>query len=197
MNKLPITIALLVILSLFATADLYINKIDLKTQASQPNNTGNREEEIIEVEKPVVQKIQINQVLQSYQVQEQFQVNQIFKKIELEGLKNLSTFRNKLLKVDFAQSLYIYEIIGPKDQGELTYLNTKLELLGQINNSSETINETNTFGQNSLFYNDQNYPDTAFLLVHIADNLYGFEYEKSGDTYEDVKKLIEYLNTSN
>ncbi len=195
MNKFPITIALLVILSLFATADLYINKIEVKTEASQLENP--LEQKVIELEKPIIKKIQLNQIIQNYQVEEQFQVSQIFKKINLEGFNNISIYRNKFNKIDLSESFYVYELITPEEQGELSYLNIKLEILAQINNTTQTINETNSFGESSLFFNDLEQKETGFLIVQIGDRVFGFEYDKKGNAYPDIKKIVNELSAYN
>lgn len=190
MSRLPITVIVLVLLSLFATADLYLNKVELKTQANMP---------AIPTQQPVVQapdnKLLLSGNYAGYQVAQQFETRQIFEKINLNEIKNIRIFKSQLID-DSEIPLFIYEVIGPDNQGQLTYLNVKLELIAQMNNSTETINETNSFGSNSFFFNDTDYPNTAFLLTQIDDHLYGFQYSKEKpETYGKVQAVIKELST--
>ena len=90
--------------------------------------------------------------------------------------------------------ILLYEIHGPEGQGSLTYLSVKLQFISQINATTETLNEDSVLGNNSFFFNDLNYENTAFILTQVGDNLFGFQYSKGSATaYEDVKAIIESL----
>lgn len=201
MNKFPIAVILLVILSLFATADLYLNKIDLKSQASPAVPIEPTE---IPAAPRQQNKIQPTSVIQNYQNEAQYKTTQLFDKIDLSSIENIENYQNHFTKIiateDSAEpvkfNFYLYEIIGPGEQGDLTYLNVKLQTLAQIDNTTITLNETNHLGQKSFFLNDQNYPNTAFLLVQAGSNLYGFQYSKENtQVYEDIKTIINHLST--
>jgi len=203
MKKFPLFIIIVIALSLFAAADYYLNNLDgqalldLKEQvtdvtaAPEPPETP---------EPPAISsRFKPDQELEGYQVISQLQTRQLFEKIDLSNLSNVTIVRNELTKKAEAEEavappLFIYEMSGPAGQGSLTYLNVKLQFIAQIDTAAETINETSEFGQNSFFFNDRNYENTGFLLVQIHDNLFGFQYDKSDPAvYDNIKRIIQSL----
>jgi len=201
MKKLPLLIIILLALGLFAAADYYLNNLDAQVVLDlkdQPVSVAPVDTEPVT---PAVSSLfQLNETLLDYEVVRQVQTRQLFEKIDLSGISNLTVYQNRLEKpgasADEAvqEPILLYEIHGPKDQGSLTYLNIKLQFIAQINATTEIINEDSTFGHNSFFFNNQNYQNTAFILVQIGDHLFGFQYNKADPTaYDDVKAIIEKL----
>ncbi|MBN2096399.1 hypothetical protein JW752_03270 [Candidatus Peregrinibacteria bacterium] len=200
MKKFPLFIIIVIALSAFAAADYYLNDLDgrvlldLKDQVTEVTAAPEPPEP-----PAIVSQFMIDQELEGYQVTSQLQTHQIFEKIDLSNINNITITRNELVKREETEKktltpLFIYEIRGPADQGSLTYLNVKLQFIAQISATAETINETSEFGQNSFFFNDKNYENTAFLLVQIHDNLFSFQYDKSETAvYNDVKRIIQSL----
>ncbi len=225
MNKLKITIIILLVLGLFAGADYYLNNLS-STQSNSNSSTTTTASKVVEP------SLKINSSIGGYKVINQVQTNQIFEKIDLSNVANIKIYRNKLKKESIAKSntntnssttalptlkkagpkiptipqvnsnstdsgkiIYLYEILGPKGQGNITYFNIKLQFSNQLNTETEKINETSSFGSNSFFFNNTNYTNTAFLLVQISDNIYGFQYNKQDSSaYDDVKAIINKLN---
>ena len=199
MKKLPLLIIVVIAISLFAAADYYLNNMDAKVvlefKGQQVTDALADKDPVTEA--PAVNSLfQLNEMLTDYRVDRQVQTRQIFEKIDLSGIDNITIYQNNLGKGEGEDSelILLYEIQGPARQGSLTYLNVKLRFIAQINAVTETINEDSSLGHNSFFFNDQNYQNSAFVLTQIGDNLFGFQYNKSNpSTYEDVKAIIESL----
>ncbi len=203
MKKLPLFIIIVIALSLFAAADYYLNDLDgrvvldLKDQVTDATAAPEPPEPLEPPAEPELPSyFESGQVLEGYEVASQLQTRQIFEKIDLSHVDNITVIRNELQETaeDTSSPLFIYEIRGPENQGSLTYLNIKLQFIAQINAAAETINETSEFGQNSFFFNNRNYENTAFLLVQIGDDLFGLQYNKAEpDVYEDIQRIIGLL----
>lgn len=196
MKKFPLFIIIIVALSLFATADYYLNSLDgqvllnLKEQVSDVTAAP-------VTPPPVPSVFKLNEKVGSYEVTSQVQTRQIFEKIDLSNINNIKIYRDTLEKESLpaeSKPISLYEIHGPKDQGSLTYLNVKLQFIAQIDAITETINETSEFGYNSFFFNDKNYENISFLLTQIGDNLFGFQFDRTDSgTYNDIKAIIQSL----
>lgn len=215
MKKSSIFLIILIIIALFAGADYYLN--NLKDQASPKipiatTNTQNPDKSGFSDA-----TFKLNEDVLGYKVITQKETAQIFEKIDLSNIKNIKIYLNDLEKPTIGNqvsettgaeaqpqvttdtalnnpSIYLYEIHGPAGQGSLTYLNVKLQFIAQINATTEVLNETGEFGQNSFFYNDQSFENVAFLLTQIGDNLYAFQYNKNEPViYNDVKSIITKL----
>lgn len=203
MKKIPLFIIILLALGLFAAADYYLNNLDAQVVLDLKDQSVSAAPPLSGEPAPAVSSLfQLNETLLNYEVARQVQTRQIFEKIDLSSISNLTVYQNRLEKpgapADEAvqEPILLYEIHGPKDQGSLMYLNVKLQFIAQINATTETINEDSAFGHNSFFFNDQNYQNTAFLLVQIGDHLFGFQYNKADPTaYDDVKAIIQSLMT--
>lgn len=216
---MPLIVGLLVIMALFATADFYLNKLDAKPVL----NWTETADSVVSAKAPdkeaaIDSQFALDGKLGGYMVVSQMQTDQVFEKIDLSNIKNVSIYRNELEKVEGLMqeekdsegeglveseaekpSIYLYELQGPENQGSLTYLNAKLQFIAQINTVTETLNETGEYGDNSFYFNNKNYENTAFLLTQIGDDLFGFQYQKGdeGKAFEDVKKIINLLTTEN
>lgn len=201
MKKLKIVLILLVIIALFVGADYYLNNLGDQVSVedlTQPSTTTTTAATDTTTTQPAVTTaFKINESVGSYKVASQVQTSQIFEKIDLSNITNIQIYLNKLESdASGAEPIYLYEIHGPKEQGSLTYLNVKLQFVAQLDSASEEINEDASFGNNSFFFNDKNYANTAFLLVQIGDNIFAFQYSKADSAaYDDVKSIIQYLMT--
>ena len=216
MKKFPLFIIILLALGLFAAADYYLNNLDaqvvLDLRDQQVSDVSADKEPSVTIHS----LFQLNEKLLGYTVTRQVQTSQIFEKIDLSSINNISIYRNQLEKVELpgtiaesdkitedtksadlelaGEPVFLYEIHGPKDQGSITYLNVKLQFITQINATTETINEDSAFGHNSFYFNNKNYQNTAFLLTQIGNNLFGFQYNKKNpDTHEDIKAIVAKL----
>jgi hypothetical protein len=212
MKKSSLILIILIIIGLFAGADYYLNNLKdqplpkiPKTPSDNlnPENSGFSDT-----------FFRLNEDVLSYKVISQKQTSQIFEKIDLSNINNIKIYLDSLEKVSAPsqipvaeatettppvsteakennQSIYLYEIHGPLGQGSFTYLNVKLQFISQINATTEVLNETGEFGQNSFFYNDQDFANVAFLLTQVGDNLYAFQYNRVDPAiYNDVKSII-------
>lgn len=201
MSKFPLFIIMLVAIALFATADFYLNNLE-------PNIKETVEEvkafDIIE-ERPVAPPVNdfqdssfgIGSILVGYQITNQAQASQLFEKVDLTTIPNLRVYVNDLLKTSEGQSnsIRLYEVLGPLNQGSLSYLNVKLQFLAQLNKESETLNENLEFVENGFFFNDSLDESTANLLIQVGDTLYGFQYSKEAPgIYEDVQSIVRELS---
>jgi len=198
MNKVPLFIIFLVIIALLASTDFVINTKGVP--ASEPTLA---EAPAPTVDKPVttapnyVERALLNPALADFQLVSRDPSSQVFEKIDLSGISNLSIFRNQLsVKLQGAASepIFIYEMQGPAAQGSLTYLNVKLQFISQTSSPNETLNEVSNYGDNAFFLNDQNYPSTGFMVAQVRDNLFAFQYIKDKpETFETIKSLINAL----
>ncbi len=213
MKKLPLTLIILVILALFVSADYFLNNLDSDVAVNEIKNINVSADSKPDKDSGFIDAYyKVNDDVLGYKVISQVKTSQIFEKIDLNSLNNINIYRNRLEKsisqtttdksqaVPTSETIYTYEIHGPKNQGSLTYLHTKLQFIAQINGVNETINEVDTYGHNSFFFNDDNYKNTSFLLTQINDDLYGFQFNKTNpetgedsNSYEDVKKMINNL----
>ncbi len=202
MKKIPLTLGFLVLIGLFVTADLYLNKLNPEVALSdfKKVTTGEVEAEVKE-EGFIDSAFKLEQVFSKYTVKSQTQSSQLFDNIDLSSLGNVKIYRHKLKKG--ASNVVLYEILGPKGQGAITYLQLKLQFVAQIDGTNETINEVENYGDNSLFYNDENHSNTAFLLMQTGDHLYGFQFNKKNPetgedsiVYQEVQEMIKLLSPS-
>ena len=216
MKKSQIVIIILVIITMFAGADFYLN--NLGTQAKLPRIPAKPSDSLAMDDQTQTQTGFIDSTfkkdgdVQGYKVEGQTKTSQVYDKFDLSGIKNINIYLDKLTKPSAApvapesstgnaentsSNIYLYEMHGPAGQGSLTYLQVKLKFLEQINAVTQTLNETGDYGQNSFFYNDKDYENVAFLLVQIQDNLFAFQYSKSDPAvYETVKAIITTLTTN-
>ncbi len=201
MKKLPLFIIIVVALGLFATADYYLNNLDGQVVLDFKNQISDVAAAPVPPPIPTITSLfQLNEKIGNYTVASHVHTSQIFEKFDLSNVNNIKIFRNTLEKEsDEAESkpVFLYEIHGPRDQGSLTYLNIKLQFIAQIDVKAETINETSEFGNNSFFFNAENYKDTiSFLLVQIGDNLFGLQFDRTDPAvYDDIKTIIQSLTT--
>lgn len=208
MRKAPIALAIVLILAAFAAVDFYLNGlgkgVNLDFRGSVPAETPGASPKPI----PVDSVYKVGDGVEGYKVASVVAASQIFDKIDLSSVKNIQVVKTVMKKevvpatpkpgqpsgaegaVSVPEPITFYEIRGVKDQGSLTYLSVKLQFVAQLNSLTENLNETNTYGDGSFYYNDLNNPETAFLLVQIGDNLYGFQSDKKN---EAVPHLINGL----
>lgn len=211
MSKITLFAIVLVAAVAFGTADYYLNQLsfDLEPERieeaipAQPNIDGPRTPVINQ--SPVhaaampalASQFSATSMVEGFALASQQPTKQIFEKIDLSNLQNVSAYQNsfkKLTSEEDSSSIELYEIVGPASQGGLTYLNVKLQFIAQIEGELETINENGAFGENSFFFNNQNYPDTAFLVVQIGNSVLGFQYHKNQEgLYDEVQSIIKQL----
>lgn len=202
MRKFFLTIGMLIVLTLFATADFYINDLKPKipTKPLQIVVVDERVDEVMakDIQEEVNSLFKISQAIGRYKVIEQGPTKQLFDKIDISALKKIQSYKNTLESIEKkSDPITLYEIHGPKDQGSFTYLSVKLQFIAQIDAVTETLNESDEYGQKSFYFNDSNHPGTAFILTQIEDNLFGFQYRKdSNETFVAVKEIIETLISS-
>jgi len=217
MKKLPYILVLIAIIALFAGADYYLNNLNGK-EALESIKKISKDVTPENKETPGFSDaiFKLNENLMDYKVISQIQTSQIFEKIDLSNINNIKIYLDRLeytgAKAEVAPSvspessetaskdlntgktIYLYEIHGPANQGSLTYLNIKLQFIAQINATTETLNETSEYGNNSFFYNDQNYENIAFLLTQVGQNVFAFQFNKTDSAvYNDVKSIIAKL----
>jgi hypothetical protein len=183
--------AILAAVALFAGADYLLNR--LEPNASFALKPPAMPEEQVQAA-PLDASFSVGTALGGRQVTSVMPARQLFERFDLSEAPDLDIFRHEL-KETGKDPITIYEVKGPFQEGMITYLNVKLHMIDQLNPVSETLNETNQFGENSLFFNDSDHPAVAFLLMQHKDRLYGFQYEKdeAGETYNDVKEIISLI----
>lgn len=208
MRKAPIALAIVLILAAFAAVDFYLNGlgkgVSLDFRGGVPAEAGASPKPI-----PVDSIYKVGDVVEGYKVMSVVAASQIFDKIDLSSVKNVQVVKTVMRKeaaaiapkpgqpsgaevaVSVPEPITFYEIRGAKDQGSLTYLSVKLQFVAQLNSLTENLNETNAYGDGSFYYNDLNNPETAFLLVQIGDNLYGFQSEKKSEVVPNLINGLE------
>jgi len=212
MKKSSLILIILIIIALFAGADYYLNNLKDQALPKIPKPTT----DTVSPDKSEFADaaFKLNEDVIGYKLVSQKKTSQIFEKIDLSNINNIKIYLDTFEKASAPaqipvtetteatppaptdvkennQSIYLYEIHGPVGQGSLTYLNVKLQFISQINATTEVLNETGEFGQNSFFYNDQSFENVAFLLTQAGDNLYAFQYNKVDPViYNDVKSIV-------
>ncbi|GEM_PF-5111319 len=187
MKKLPLALLLLALIVAFAGADIALNvsRAGHAVTADTPDQAPNLTEALIQKD-PASLELQLVR---------RNRTAQLFEKIDLSALTKIRIYQSTLQKPGDLPIL-LYEVQGPSGQGGVTYLNTKLKFLDQID-ATETVNETNEFGHSSFYFNDLNAPDSTFLVVQILDNLYGFQFnKKSASSFPIIKSMINTLLNS-
>jgi hypothetical protein len=218
MRKVQIAIGIVAVLAAFAAVDFYLNnlgrELNLEPVSAEPVADTQGVQPVI-----APSAFKVGDEVGGFKVMSQVMVSQVFDKVDLGTVKDIRVVKTRMEKaaapveaapakpeesapgvtapapaVAEPEPLTLYEILGPKGQGALTYLAVKLQFVAQINATTETINEDAKFGDNSFFYNDQNLQSSAFLLTQVGDNLYGFQYnKKSPATYEAVQGMVKQL----
>ena len=132
-------------------------------------------------------------VLKGYRVIKRSRTQHLFEKVGFDPTDPVAIFYN-LLEGENGEAMEIYEAHGALNQGNLTYFSIKQKFLTSAQDATATINEVSTYGHNSFFYNDINYPNTGFLVTQIGSNVYGFKYAKEPTgTFLRIKGAIDYL----
>ena len=198
-------IIILAAIIFFAGADYLFNteKLFLASLPTSNDSSGIETKDIV-ISTPESYKNLTEDLLSSdqntygYSIVKRNRVAQLFETIDLSQVNNIVIFQNKLQHIskDPSRAITVYEVHGLSGQGSLTYLNIKLKFIKQIDENT-SINEIGGYGQNSLFFNNKNDKKTAFLLVQIADNLFGFKYSKeSPETFEAIKQMLKKASSS-
>ena len=195
MKKLQLFILLPIILGLLAYVDYTANVPDGMKLPDKPSIT---EEDTVETPAPkVLTHPNLTQVvldsssnLGDYKIEKRSRSIDLFEIFNLSEVSNIGIYKNILISKGLAP-IHVYEIHGPNGEGNVTYLNLKLKLIEQIG-SAIGINETGSYGYNSLFYNNSEDEATGYLLAQIEDNVFGFKYSKlSPSSFETVEKFLE------
>ena len=195
MKKTQLFVILIVVIALFAYADYAMNVpqgISLPEIPQEEVETAGSGPVIVDPN--ITQAILDGSVIgETYKIEKRSRTTELFELFDLSQISNVSAYSNILIKgAGDLQPIYVYEIQGPEGQGKITYLNIKLKLIDQLG-SSAGINETGSYGFNSLFYNDEANPSTGFLLSQIGDTIFGFKYNKAeGNVFDFVKQFVEY-----
>lgn len=197
MKKFQIALLILVVAGLFTFADYSYNLPggipDIKPSLPGAQDEYPEQDMPDLVSHPNVTKnfLETLGLQSSYKIERRFRSTELFEKFDFSQMTNLSIYKNVLVGQAQGQDpIYIYEIHGPTGQTSLTYLNTKLAMLDQLELSSD-INEANSLGKNSLFYNNEADPSTGFLLVEVDDIAFGFKYNKNQqEAFDFIKNLI-------
>ncbi|MFH0820572.1 MAG: hypothetical protein V1908_02250 [Candidatus Peregrinibacteria bacterium] len=181
MKRSSFAIVLLILILLFAAADYTFNISHLRSGStvSSPDAAPNYTESLLKKDPLALE----------YSLARRIRTTHLFEKIDVTGLPELRVYQSRLEKPG-ANQLMLYEIQGKKDQGGLNYLNLKLKFLETLD-ATESLNETNEFGDGSFYFNDLNAPEYSFLMVQIKDNVFGFQFDKnSPQDFQVVKSLI-------
>lgn len=194
MKKLPIAILILVVIALFGFADYFVNLPGgIKNPLpSVPSKTQDQAPDVADYPNITKQVLEKSGLISMYSVEKRTRSTELFESFNLSDLATVGIFKNELIRTDGKAQLpvYVYEIHGPAGQGNVTYLNVKLAMLDQLG-SSVGINETGSYGFNSLFYNDEKNPAIGYLLTQVGDVIFGFKYSKdSKESFDFISSLI-------
>jgi hypothetical protein len=109
--------------------------------------------------------------------------------VELEGnVKNSLKIVNLF---DFEEYLgTIYELnFGSQTEAEQFYSDLKAQSIAV---EGANIRETDSFGEQSFYFNQEGKTKTAFVTLRIGANIYGFEYpHKSHQIFKDLGKGLQ------
>ncbi len=112
---------------------------------------------------------------------------------EIFSLK-VDTLKGPLVKRYLRQDDFPLGILYESDQSN-SYDDLKNAIQSAILNSPVwSMNESNTFGSQSLYVNNTNRPDTTFLLIRFNTVVIGFEYPKTNhptflSIFEQLKNM--------
>lgn len=195
MKKSQLFVLLPVIMLLLALADYRVNTPEGLSLPATPRMPGTEDGGVIPVVRAdpnVTQEVlEATPDLAAYRIEKRTRSLELFEIFDLSQMTNTLIYKNVVLdKTDpNGFPIYIYEAQGQPGQGKITFLNLKSIMIKQ--GSSVSINETNDFGQSSLFYNDSFNPSNGFLLVQVNDNVFGFKYFKTSDQiFKDIQTFI-------
>lgn len=194
MKKLQIAILILVVIALFGFADYFVNLPEgIKNPLpSLPGKTQVQVPDLADYPNITKQLLDQTGLIKTHTIEKRTRSTELFENFDLSDLTNIGIFKNVLIRADGQAELpiYIYEIHGPAGQGNITYLNIKLAMIDQLG-SSVGINETGSYGFNSLFYNDEKNPSIGFLLSQVGDIVFGFKYSKdSREAFDFITTLV-------
>lgn len=120
MSKTPLVIILLVVLSLFATADYYLNNLDQQVSLALETiseESGSRAETAVPT--AMIDSIfRLGDSLDGYTVVSQVQTGQIFEKIDISSLTSLKAYRHEFRKPAQAEPETIAEEVAPLIEDE-------------------------------------------------------------------------------
>lgn len=198
MKKLQLSILILVVIALFAFADYSMNVPDglpdftPALPSSQQGDNENQKPEAITHPNITKQIIDAGGLNGGYTIEKRTRSTELFESFNLSEIANISVYKNVLIDVDTQGQLpiYVYEIHGPAGQGSITFLNVKLAMIDHLG-SSAGINETGSYGYNSLFYNNKKEESTGYLLSQVEDMVFGFKYnKKSSKAFDFIDSLV-------
>lgn len=199
MKKPQLFILLLVVMFLLALADYRVNLPQGLSLASvsHPSTPDENPDAVPPVVKPdpnlTQQTLDASPELASYVLEKRTRSLELFETFDLSRVREMVVYKNILYNKNDANGfpLYIYEIQGEPGKGTVNFVNLKLTLINQLGSSSEALNETNQFGDSSLFYNDPLHPDTGYLLTLVNQHVFGFKYFKTSDqVFQDIQQFI-------
>ncbi len=185
-NKINITFIIFIICCSFVLMDYSINgynkKYSLHGSAFKISNTEDKDthnkppkEAIKTIDNVLSDKI-IEGLEKKYSISNTKEIDNLFGVIKTE----------ELVYQDVKNLFRIYKISGD------LYTGIKANFLSLTKRSdSININETNSYGDKSFYFNDFNKNDTAFLVILKNNTVYGLEYKK--DNHDIIKKLIDLL----
>jgi len=203
MKKLQLFIVILLVMGLMVFADYYVNKpqgIELpKVPIPEEPKEGVVEPEVVSLPDLTRSTLERSLYADQYEVERRTRSTELFERFNLSSLANTSVFKNTLTPSPDAVGLgtvLIYEAQGPRGEGRVTFLNLKLKMIEELG-GAEGINETGSYGYNSLFYNNADNETSAHLLTQIGDSVFGFKYSKTDEnTFEFIKNFIEVYQES-
>lgn len=106
--------------------------------------------------------------------------------IELD--ENISKNMNTVNLFDFEEYLGTIYSLGFSNVEDSEQVYSSLKVMAMEVQGSE-VRETNTFGQKSFYVNQEGKTKTAFSVVKIGTNLYGFEYpHKSHQIFKNISQ---------
>lgn len=81
----------------------------------------------------------------------------------------------------------VYEFSG----GEMTYFGIK-EQIAALFPKAHLVNETNSYGKYSFYFNPSERKETVFLVMQSGQITWGFQFPKKN--YAEMKKLIQFIS---
>lgn len=194
MRKTTLAILVLLVIAGLAAADYFINFSGgiANPLTSSSQNKAAHSPDLAGPPNITQQILDKSGMADQYTIETRTRSTELFENFDLKDVNNLSIFKNTVIRKGVATQypIYVYEIQGPAGEGSVTYLSLKLAMIKQLGSASG-VNETGSFGFNSLFYNDPKFPTIGYLLSQVGDTVFGFKYRKeTSEAFDFAKNMI-------
>lgn len=210
MSKKIIFIFIVAVSLFFATMEFLLNQPKSKEIKNEQQNSNINNNQNFDIENNVDIP---DPIFTSFINKESFEKSD-FKEVQMVKVERINTFFNfinitpeeddfSVITATFSQDgEIIAKLYEFQPETEITTAKIFSTLFAKLrNNIPETqaedisLNQTNTFGDHSFYFNNKQYDEMVFLVVKSSDKILGFEYKKID--HEKMKPVIEFYFPKN